>query len=167
MASVVICTLFGKTLTVEKSTVLLMEKQHHLKLRGIPCFDVNTKLGTAMKVSLGRPVKFENQAQCELRHGNMGVISYPQDVVGVLGVLIWCWSVGIYMANRYAEPYSCYGDVCNEGSDAQFCDVVLGTVFCSEHKLRQDIEKIRVGECQSGPPKLQNERLSCRNYGNS
>ncbi|KAH3718962.1 hypothetical protein DPMN_061790 [Dreissena polymorpha] len=91
----------------------------------------------------------------------------------VLGVLIWCWSVGIYMANRYAEPYSCYGDVCNEGSDAQFCDVVLGycrtcdevkddcfsrlqtcncSQFCSEHKLRQDIEKIRVGECQVPSP---------------
>ncbi|KAH3708650.1 hypothetical protein DPMN_068107 [Dreissena polymorpha] len=56
MASVVIYTLFVKTLTLEKSTVL----QHHLKIRGMPCFDVNTKLGTAMKVSLGRPVKVNN-----------------------------------------------------------------------------------------------------------
>ncbi|KAH3730013.1 hypothetical protein DPMN_055992 [Dreissena polymorpha] len=25
---------------------------HHLKIRGMPCFDVNTKLGTAMKKNL-------------------------------------------------------------------------------------------------------------------
>ncbi|KAH3715085.1 hypothetical protein DPMN_057791 [Dreissena polymorpha] len=60
MASVVICTLFVKTLTVGKSTVLLMESITHLKIRGMPCFDVNTKLGTAMKVSLGRPVMVNN-----------------------------------------------------------------------------------------------------------
>ncbi|KAH3868292.1 hypothetical protein DPMN_031435 [Dreissena polymorpha] len=35
-------------------------KQHHLKIREMPCFDVNTKLVTAMKVSLGRPVKVNN-----------------------------------------------------------------------------------------------------------
>ncbi|KAH3847238.1 hypothetical protein DPMN_089556 [Dreissena polymorpha] len=35
-------------------------KQHHLNIRGMPCFDVNTKLGTALKVSLGRPVKVNN-----------------------------------------------------------------------------------------------------------
>ncbi|KAH3755185.1 hypothetical protein DPMN_189874 [Dreissena polymorpha] len=34
--------------------------QYHLKISGMPCFDVNTKLGTAMKVSLGRPVKINN-----------------------------------------------------------------------------------------------------------
>ncbi|KAH3770034.1 hypothetical protein DPMN_171313 [Dreissena polymorpha] len=35
-------------------------KQHHLKIRGMPSFDVNTKLGTAIIVSLCRPVKVSN-----------------------------------------------------------------------------------------------------------
>ncbi|KAH3814768.1 hypothetical protein DPMN_143278, partial [Dreissena polymorpha] len=40
-----------------KVTRVAYGKQHHLKIRGMPCFDVNTKLGTAMKVCMGRPVK--------------------------------------------------------------------------------------------------------------
>ncbi|KAH3701110.1 hypothetical protein DPMN_076094 [Dreissena polymorpha] len=67
MASVVICTLFVKTLTVEpKVNRVAYGKQHHLKIRGMPCFDVNTKLGTAIKVSLGRPV---NLKKMEARAG--------------------------------------------------------------------------------------------------
>lgn len=30
-------------------------KQHHLKIRGMPCFDVNTKLGTGMHVFIFQP----------------------------------------------------------------------------------------------------------------
>ena len=30
-------------------------KQHHLKIRGMPCFDVNTKLGTGMPVFIFQP----------------------------------------------------------------------------------------------------------------
>ncbi|KAH3858216.1 hypothetical protein DPMN_100835 [Dreissena polymorpha] len=60
MASVVICTLFVKTLTLEKVNRVAYGKQYHLKIREMPCFDINTKLGTAMKVSLGRPVKVNN-----------------------------------------------------------------------------------------------------------
>ncbi|KAH3886947.1 hypothetical protein DPMN_010960, partial [Dreissena polymorpha] len=35
-------------------------KQHHLKIRGMPCLDVNTKLGTALKkmeARAGDPIK--------------------------------------------------------------------------------------------------------------
>ncbi|XP_052247947.1 uncharacterized protein LOC127856020 isoform X1 [Dreissena polymorpha] len=91
----------------------------------------------------------------------------------VFGVLICCCLVGSCTANTYAEPYSCYVDVCNEGSDAQFCDEVIRhcrlcdevrddcfsrlqtcncSQFCSEHKLRLDIEKLRVGGCQVPSP---------------
>ncbi|XP_052247948.1 uncharacterized protein LOC127856020 isoform X2 [Dreissena polymorpha] len=91
----------------------------------------------------------------------------------VFGVLICCCLVGSCTANTYAEPYSCYVDVCNEGSDAQFCDEVIRhcrlcdevrddcfsrlqtcncSQFCSEHKLRLDIEKLRVWGCQVPSP---------------
>ncbi|XP_052695763.1 uncharacterized protein LOC128174187 [Crassostrea angulata] len=35
-------------------------KTHHIRKRGMPCFSVNTKLGTAMIDSIGGPVKVNN-----------------------------------------------------------------------------------------------------------
>ncbi|XP_052247355.1 uncharacterized protein LOC127855654 [Dreissena polymorpha] len=85
---------------------------------------------------------------------------------------ICCLWVGSSWTNKYSEPYSCYGDVCNLDHDAQFCDgdymlcrqcnVVREDCFTGLHvcncsqfctKYRRDIEERRAVEgCVLPPP---------------
>ncbi|XP_052248833.1 sushi, von Willebrand factor type A, EGF and pentraxin domain-containing protein 1-like isoform X2 [Dreissena polymorpha] len=70
--------------------------------------------------------------------------------------------------NHFPKPYSCYGDVCNANSSAEFCDVVYRlcrpcedvkndcfsrmmtyncTEFCYERRYLLDTEQLRVSGC--------------------
>ncbi|XP_052258585.1 uncharacterized protein LOC127863239 isoform X2 [Dreissena polymorpha] len=73
----------------------------------------------------------------------------------------------------YAVPYSCYADVCNVDTSAQFCDVVYRrcrrcedvrtdcfsrmmtyncTSYCYDMKHRHDMEQLRVSGCNTPSP---------------
>ncbi|KAH3714955.1 uncharacterized protein LOC127855855 isoform X1 [Dreissena polymorpha] len=80
---------------------------------------------------------------------------------------------GYCFCNLYAVPYSCYADVCNADTSAQFCDVIYRrcrrcedvrtdcfsrmmtyncTDYCYDMKHGHDMEQLRVSGCNTPSP---------------